>query len=159
MTAHSYANKRTLQDSVTKTANYTGTPMGGLAEFVDLVVTLNITSAVRTDETYDFYITSGDGVSEWDIIHFSQVATTGAKTFTATVCGRILPQNVTTASPGVAAVTSATLATVTGGANAIKSLGAGTVRHGPWGDRINHYLVVAGSAPSIVYSITVTPIR
>jgi hypothetical protein len=167
--AYSHRNSRVLQTQVTKTATYSGTvfapgatPSGaldGMGEFVDLIVTLNIVSAIRTDETYDFYITTGDGTSSWDIVHFPQVATTGAKTFTATVSGRVLPQNVTTASPGVAAVTSGTLATVSGGTHAIKSLGAGIVRHGPWGDRIGHEVVIAGSAPSIVYSIVVTPKR
>ena len=160
MSANGYRfpNSRNLVASNTYTANADGTEVAHLGEFVDLVVTLDVTALDRTsgDETYDLYITSGDGISEWDIIHFPQIASSGAKRFTAAVSGRVLPQNVTTASPGVSAVTTGTLATVSGGANAIKSLSAGIVRHGPWGDRINWHLVVGGTTPSITFAIWFT---
>ena len=149
-----------LQPAVTKAASFSGSNFvtRRLKNLKTLLVTLDITVAERdsADELYDFYITTGDGTSAWDLIHFPQIATTGAKRFTALVSAYPYPQNVTTAAPGVLAVTTGTLATVAGGANAIKSLGAGIVRHGPWGDRIGHELVVAGTvATGIGYSITV----
>lgn len=127
-----------------------------IGNFQELVITLDIISAVHTDETYDFYITMSDGVSIWDIAHFPQVATTGAKRFTA----RILSERqaeVTTATPGVAAEPSAILATITTGSGEGKrTLAAGKVRNGPFADYIGYDCVIAGSAPSIVYAITLT---
>ena len=75
---------------------------------------------------------------------------------TAKILGGISPTNVTTTGPGVAAVETATLDTIAAGADeGIKTLGAGLVRHGPWGDRLNHELVIAGTvATGITYSIT-----
>lgn len=150
----------TLQSSVTKAANFSGTAKTGLAGFRAVIVTLDITSAERdsANETYDFYITSGDGVSSWDVAHFPQIATTGAKRYTAIIDGELLPQEVTTATPGVSAVASGTYKTDTAGAGeGIKTLAAGKVRHGRVGDQLNHELVVAGTiATGIVYSITVT---
>lgn len=153
-----------LQPAVTKGVNFSGTRFVSkrLASCRELVITLDITSAERdsANETYDFYITMGDGVSEWDIVHFTQVATTGAKRFTARVQAEMLPQNVTSATPGVAAVDPSTLATISGGANAIMSLTAGLTRHGAFGDRIGHELVVGGTiVTGISYSIHVTAIR
>ena len=150
----------TLQASVTKAATFTGTALPITGGITALIVTLDITSAERdsANETYDFYITTSDGVSAWDVAHFPQIASTGAKRFTARIlCGAsLLPQNVTTAAPGVAAVDSGTLATITGGTNAIKSLAAGLVRHGQLGSSLNHELVIAGTvATGIVYSITI----
>jgi hypothetical protein len=149
-----------LAASATKTTNFSGTEKTSLGGFADLIVTLNITTTNRSDgdETYDFYITTGDGVSSWDIVHFPQIAATGTHRHTAIISGRVLPQNVTTAGPGVSAVTTATIDTIAAGADqGIKTLGAGIVRHGPWGDRINHELVVAGTTPSVTYSVTITP--
>ncbi len=158
------AIKIALQPAVTKGVNFSGTRFISkrLASCRELVITLDITAAERdsANETYDFYITMGDGVSEWDIAHFTQVATTGAKRFTRRVLAELLPQNVTSATPGVAAVDPSELATVSGGTNAIKSLTAGLTRHGPFGDRIGHELVVAGTiATGITYSIQITAIR
>jgi len=150
-----------LQASVTKAATYSGVPITGLGAFRQMIVTLDITSAERdsANETYDFYITTGDGVSAWDITHFPQIATTGAKRYSSTIVNTILPQEVTTATPGTAANVSGTLKTDTPGSNeGIKTLGAGKVRHGPWGDRISYELVIAGTVVTgIVYSITITP--
>ena len=143
---------RTANTSViyTTNQNFTGSR--------DLIITLDITAATHTTETYDIYITTTDGVSSWDIAHFPQVATTGAKRYTAVVSGYVYPQNVTTAAPGVQAVTTATLQTDTAGsANGIKTLGAGIVRHGPWGRYVGYELVCGGGGtPSITFSITVT---
>ena len=152
----------TMQASVTKAATFSGASLiKGLGNFKSLIVTLDVTAAERDtgNETYDFYITTGDGVSSWDIAHFPQIAATGAKRYTAIIAGDSRPVNTTTAGPGVEAVTTATLKTDTAGADqGIKSLGAGYVRHGPIGDRIGYELVVAGTvATGIVYSITVTP--
>ena len=146
------------QPAVTKAATASGTALRLGLHARDLIVTWNITAAERdsADETYDLYITTSDGVSSWDIAHFPQVLATGAKTFTAIISGYVYPQNVSTAAPGVQAVTTATLATATGQANVIKTLGAGLVRHGPWGDRINWELVVAGTVVTgISFSIQV----
>ena len=153
--------KIALQEAVTKAASYSATSLElpSLSRSRILIVTLDITSAERDtgNETYDFYITTGDGVSSWDLIHFPQIATTGAKRYTARIVRDVQPANVTTATPGVAAVDSATLATVSGGTHAIKSLGAGIVRNGPWGDLLGYELVVAGTVVTgIAYSITVT---
>ena len=148
----------TLQAGVTKTAAFSGTAVTGLAQYNNIIVTLDVTVTDRADanETYDFYITTGDSVAEWDIVHFTQIAATGTHRFTAKVMGEISPTNVTTAGPGVAAVETATLDTIAAGADqGIKTLGAGLVRHGIWGDRINHELVTAGTTPSITYSITI----
>jgi hypothetical protein len=152
-----------LQDSASKLATFSGTAQDlGLSRFRALIITLDITSAERDtgNETYDVYITTSDGVSSWDLVHFSQIASTGAKRFTARVLRDLLPQSITTAAPGVAAVESGTLATVSGGTNAIKSLGAGLVRHGPWGDTINQELVVAGTigGTGLVYSLKITAV-
>lgn len=152
-----------LQASTTKTATATGTALtfGGaglraLRSTRSLVFTLDIVSAVHTDETYDIYVTTSDGQSSWDVVHFPQIATTGAKRYTARVELDVRGENVTTASTGVAAVDSATLATVTAGSgNGIKTLTAGSVRNGPIGESLNHEIVIAGSAPSIVYSLKV----
>lgn len=154
------ASSFTLQASATKTANtsVTSTTNQWNNGARDLIITLDITAATHTTETYDIYITTSDGVSSWDIAHFPQIATTGAKRFTATISGHVYPQNVTTAAPGVQAVTTATMQTDTAGsANGIKTLGAGIVRHGPWGKTIGYELVCAGGgSPSITFSITVT---
>jgi hypothetical protein len=145
-----------LDSSVTKTASYAPAALDvHLDRFSELVCTWKIASAVHTDETYDLYLITGDGLSEWDIAHFPQVATTGAKTLTARIQAGLQPGNVTTAAPGVAAVDSATLSTAAIATNAPKSLAAGVVRHGPFGNYIRYELVVAGSAPSIVYSVQV----
>lgn len=154
--------KAVLQPAGTKTANFSGTAQDlGLSQFRVLIITLDITSAERdsADETYDIYVTTSDGVSSWDLVHFPQIATTGAKRFTARLVRDQLPQNVTTAGPGVAAVETGTMKTDTAGAGeGIKSLAAGKVRHGPWGDSINHELVVAGTfgGTGIGYSISIT---
>ncbi len=149
----------TLQPAVTKAASFTGAAIAVPANVRSINITLDITVAERDtgNETYDFYITTSDGVSAWDIAHFVQIATTGAKRFTASILCDILPQTVTTAAPGVSVVRSATLATASGGTNAIKSLAAGLVLHGPVGLTINHELVVAGTiVTGIAYSIQVT---
>lgn len=147
-----------LDSAVTKAASYAPAAADWqLDRYTELVITLKITSAERdsADETYDFYIITGDGLSEWDIVHFPQVATTGAKTFTArlsTVEG--IPQNITTAAPGVAANDSGTLLTTS--TNAPKTLAAGSVRQGPWGNTLRYELVVAGTVVTgIAYSIQV----
>src|SRR5580765_4481998 len=116
----------TLQGAVTKAATYSGTPLAlsgsGLASVKQsrsLIVTLDITVAERdsANETYDFYITTSDGVSSWDICHFPQIVSTGAKRFTARIALEGPLQTVTTAAPGVVAVESGTLATITGATN------------------------------------------
>ena len=146
-----------LQAATTKAASYAPAALDLKAgKFRQLLFTWDITAAERdsADETYDLYIITGDGVSEWDLVHFPQVATTGAKRFTAVVQEIMPPQTVTTAAPGVAAVVSGTLATVSGGTNAPKSLSAGMVRHGFWGNYIRYELVIAGTVASgITYSL------
>ncbi len=156
-----------LQPSATKAASATGTaltfgPAGlrQLRDYQSLIFTLDITSAERdsANETYDIYVTTSDDTGSWDIVHFPQIATTGAKRFVARVnLHPTRPENVTTAGPGVAANDSATIQVDTAGSNqGIKTLAAGTVRNGPIGCTINHELVVAGTiATGIVYSLTV----
>lgn len=155
------AGPKTLQAAVTKTASFSGEDLLGMEHCRELVVTLNVTAAERDsgDETYDVYITSGDGVSKWDIAHFPQIASTGAKRYTAVIKGDVKPSTTTTAGPGVEAVNTATMKTDTAGADqGIKTLTAGMVRHGVIGDRVGHELVVAGTVVTgIAYSLTVTP--
>lgn len=146
-----------LDSAVTKAASYAPAALDvHLDRYTELTCTLKVTSAERdsADEVYDFYLITGDGLSEWDLVHFSQVATTGAKTFTARVQGTLQPQNVTTATPGVSAVDSATLLTTS--THAPKTLAAGSVRHGPFGNNLRYELVIAGTVVTgIAYSIQV----
>jgi hypothetical protein len=148
-----------LDSGVTKTANHAPAAVDyHLDRYTELVITLKITAAERDtgNETYDFYVITGNGLSEWDLVHFPQVASTGAKTFTARLRSDMLPQNVTTASPGVAANESGTISTASGGAETPKTLAAGTVRHGPWGNMLRYELVVAGTiVTGISYSLQV----
>ncbi len=166
MTGTSFPNKlkcrldSPIDDATTTAATLAVAPLNlKLGNFQELVVTLDIISAERdsSDETYDFYITNSDGVSTWDIIHFPQVITTGAKRFTARVLSERLAE-VTTATPGVAAEPSATFATITSGSNEGKrTLAAGKVRHGPLADYLGYDLVITGTVVTgIVYKITVT---
>lgn len=151
----------TLEASVTKAISFSGTTKTGLAGFKQALVTWDITVAERdsANETYDLYVTSGDGVSSWDVAHFPQIATTGAKRYTAAIEAGLQPQEITTATPGVSAVMSGTLKTDTAGSGeGIKTLAAGKVRHGALGDRLGYELVIAGTiATGITYSVTVTP--
>jgi hypothetical protein len=149
-----------LENAATKTANFSlaATTERRLDRFTELVITLAITAATHTTETYDFYITTGDGWSTWDVVHFPQIATTGVKTFTARITSQNqIPTNVTTANPGVSANDTAIFQTDTAGANqGIKTLGAGIVRHAPWGSCLGYELVCAGGgSPSISYTISV----
>src|SRR5665213_1593876 len=87
--------KLQLQAPVTKGATFSFPPADQkLNRFRELIVTLDITSAERDsgDETYDLYITTGDGVSSWDLIHFPQIAATGAKRYMARIQSDLLPQ-------------------------------------------------------------------
>jgi hypothetical protein len=157
-----------LQPSATKGASYSGANLltlggAGLRALRDcryLEVTLDITSAERDtgNETYDFYITTSDGVSSWDIAHFPQIAATGAKRYTFQISLKPpTPVNVTTAGPGVLAQTTGSMKTDTAGSGeGVKTLGAGIVRHGAIGNSIGYELVVAGTvATGIVFSIQV----
>lgn len=152
----------TLESSITKAASFSGTSKSGLGVFSQAIVTWDVTVAERdtANETYDLYITSGDGVSSWDVAHFPQIATTGAKRYTVFIYGLTAnyPVEVTTATPGVAAVASGAFKTDTAGAGeGIKTLGAGKARHGVIGDRLGYELVIAGTvATGITYSVTAT---
>lgn len=144
-----------LANRLSKTANFSGDDVPVVGGYRSLVITLHIHSASRAtaNETYDFYVTTRLGDHIWDIAHFAQVAATGEALYVARVnTGGTLPQTVTSA--GLAS--NDTLLTVTsGGTHAVKSLAAGSVRHGPVGDKISHELVTGGTAPSVVYSIRV----
>lgn len=149
-----------FEPSITKAATYAPAQVNlELAGYRELLITLDITVAERDtgNETYDFYITGGDGVSSWDIVHFPQIATTGAKRYTARVLSE-REAEVTTATPGVAAEPTAIMKTDTAGAaEGTATLAAGKVRHGPFGNFFGYQLVVAGTVVTgIAYSITVT---
>lgn len=120
-----------------------------LDKYRELTVTWDITVAERdsADETYDLYITTGDGISSWDLIHFPQIATTGAKRYTAKIRADLLPQTV--ASNGTASNEGILLTSST---NAIKTLAAGSVRHGNWGSRLGYSLVIAGTVATGINS-------
>lgn len=130
-----------------------------LDRFREMVITLDVTAAERDDldETFDFWVTTGDGVSSWDLVHFPQIASDTPARYTARLVASARPENVTTASPGVAANDSATLLTTAAGAgNGIRTLAAGSVRHGKWGDRIGYSLDVGGTVTAgVTFSITV----
>lgn len=149
--------------------------VAGLAQFDAAAIVLVVNAAHRTDETYDIYVTGGlmkvvqitddSGIQiaeahplRWDVVHFPQIAsavTKGTpKIYVARVNGIILPETVTVASPGVTAIDPACLdISAPASAQGIKTLTAGMVRHGYWGDHLTHELVAAGTAPSIDYEI------
>jgi len=148
-----------LQSAVTKAASFSGASLDlGQRRWQELIITLDVTSAERdsADEVYTFFVTTGDGISFWDIVAFPIITTTGAKRYTARVlCDRLA--EVTTGTPGIAAEPTSNLRTVLAGSEeGIKTLGGGKVRHGPIGDRIGHELVVVGTVVTgIAYSITI----
>lgn len=154
-----------LHASGNELATKSGTPlvlgsagMRSLKSTRTLIFTLDVTAA-DSGGTYDIYATTGDDTSNWDVVHFSQIAGTSAKRYTARVKIDADPMGtVTTATPGVAAIDPATLATVTAGsAQGIKTLGAGLVRHGAIGNTFSHELVAAGTVTTgITYSLTMT---
>ncbi len=165
MTGTSFPNKlkcrldSPIADNTTLAATTVVAPINlKIGNFQELIVTLHIVSMDRTssDETADFYITMGDDQSVWDIIHFPQIATTGAKTYTARVLSERQAE-VTTATPGVAAEPTSIMKTDTSGSNEGKrTLAAGKVRNGPFADYLGYDCVIAGTAPSVVFTITVT---
>ena len=150
-----------LQAAVTKAVDYTLAPVDlRLSRFRELILTLKVTSAERDtgNELYDFWITAeNEAGQQYDLVHFPQIATTGAKTFVARLRSDLLPQTVTTASPGVASVESGSIKTDTSGADqGAKTLVAGTIRHGPWGDKLGYILDLGGTVVTgIAYSIHV----
>jgi hypothetical protein len=125
----------------------------------EVLLTLRVTAADRTtgNETYDFYVWSYHKLpcgkfSRWDIYHFPQIAADAEAIHTA-----ILkpdppePINVTTAGPGVAAVNTATLATITAGSGqAIRTLGAGYALHGFLGEGLGFSVAGGGTTPGPV---------
>lgn len=153
---------RTLLDSVvTKTATYSPAAIDvALDRYEEIVVTLSITAA-DSGGTYDFYLITGTefgqgSLAEWDLVHFTQQAGTTAHTYVARIRADLLPQTVTTAAPGVPAIDSATLSVAAGATNAPKSLAAGLVRHGAFGNSLRYALVAAGTVTTgITYSIQV----
>jgi hypothetical protein len=131
-----------------------------LDRFEELVVELQITAA-DAGGTYDFYLITGSGdpgsmLAEWDLVHFTQQASTSAHTYVARVRSDLLPQTVTTAAPGVSAVDSATLSVAASATNAPKSIAAGSVRHGAFGNTLRYELVAAGTITTgVTYSLRV----
>lgn len=154
-----------LQSAITATGDISGSDRPfPTKDPKEAIVVLKVTSADRTtgNETYDIYVTTGvtlaDGTkAKWDIAHFPQVATTGAKTYVAKVAGYGCPysQTVTTAGPGVMAVNTGTMKTDTAGAGeGIKSLTAGMTRSCVLGEFIGYELVTAGTTPILGFSLT-----
>src|ERR1017187_2459068 len=145
-----------LDAAVTKTASYAPAAVDfNLDRYVELVVTLKITAA-DAGGTYDFYIITGNTSGEWDLVHFTQQAGATAHTYVARVRADLLPQTVTTVAPGVPADDSATLSVAASATNAPKSLAAGSVRHGPWGNTLRYELVAASSVTTgVTYSVEV----
>ena len=148
--------------NLSKSADFNESNLGPVGHLQQLLVVLEIFSASRTDgdETYDFYVTSGDGRSEWDIVHFPQIASTGAKRYAAVIehnPGGASSNRVTTAVPGVSSLESATMKVDTAGADqGVKTLTAGVVRHGWIGSHLGWYLDVGGTTPGpVVFSISV----
>lgn len=123
-----------------------------------VIATLAVTAADRTnsDETYDFYLVTGDGTSEWDLVHFPQIAANAAKTYTTVVNSDIY--GTTVASNNATAVQPGQIRTDTAGANeAIRTLTAGMTRHGMIGSKLGYELVVGGTSPGpVAFSVVVT---
>lgn len=150
----------TLQARNTAAATATGADRDLGKGVRRLIVVLEIFSAERdsANETYDVYITSGAGTARWDIAHFPQIATTGAKRYVAPIYAEFAPvAEVTTAPPGVSANSPGCMKVDSAGsAEGIKTLAAGEVRHGALGEFIGHEIVIAGTvATGIDYAITV----
>jgi len=152
--------------NLSKSANFSEYDSREIGHIQNLLVVLDIASADRTDanETYDFYVTTrikrGGLVYEWDLIHFPQIASTGAKQYVAMLqhnSGIGGPNRVTTAVPGVSSLESGTMKVDTAGADqGVKTLAAGNIRNGWFGQELGHYLVVGGTTPGpVVYSIYV----
>lgn len=145
-----------LDSAVNKLASYAPASKDyRLDRFSELLITLNVTAAERpAAQTYDFYLITGDGQSEWDLVHFPQIAAAGPARFTARVQSLQLPQAVTAGAPGVATVAPSIINTLT--TNAPKTLAAGVVAHGPWGNMLRYELVVVGSLTTgINYTVQV----
>jgi len=139
-----------LDVNVTKNVNYAPSSLDlKMGRFREMVATLQIFSASRDagTETYDFYLISGDGMGEWDIAHWPQIASTGAKVYEARLFADIVPGVVTTgANPDVLLNDPGTIKTDTASSNqGPKTLAAGTVRHGPWGHKLRYELVVTNA--------------
>jgi hypothetical protein len=153
-------------DRISLSAAYDEYDPRELGHVQNLILFLHVISADRTDadETYDLYVTSritdpsGAKVLEWDLAHFPQIASTGEKVFSAVIqnnSGIGGPNRVTTAVPGVSSLESATMKIDTAGSDqGVKTLAAGTVRHGCIGQQLGWYLVTGGSTPGpIVFSL------
>ena len=125
-----------------------------LDRYTELVATLNITAA-EASRTYDVYLITGDGLAEWDLVHFPQIAAAGAAKLTARLLSNVLPQTVTPATPGVPAIAPGVIVPST--TNAPKTLPAGQIAHGPWGNMLRYELVCAGGAltTGITFSLQV----
>jgi hypothetical protein len=145
-----------LENAASKTASNAPAAVDlHLDRFAELVATLKITAA-DAGGTYDFYIITGNDLGEWDLVHFTQQAGVTAHTYVARIRSDLLPQTVTTAAPGVLADDSATLSVAASATNAVKSLAAGSVRHGPWGNTLRYELVAAGTITTgVTYSIEI----
>ena len=145
-----------LDSAVNKLASYAPASRDyNLDRYTELLITLNVTAAERpAAQTYDFYLITGDGYSEWDLVHFPQIALAGPARYTARVLSTQLPQAVTAAAPGVATVAPGIINTLT--TNAPKTLGAGVVAHGPWGNMLRYELVCVGALTTgIIYTLQV----
>jgi hypothetical protein len=154
-------------DRLSLSASYDEYDPRKLGHVKSVLLFLHVFSASRTDadEVYDFYVTSrikdqsGDKVLEWDLVHFPQIATTGEKVYSAVIqniSGVGGPNRVTTAVPGVSSLESATMKIDTAGSDqGVKTLAAGTVRHGLIGEQLGWYLVTGGTTPGpIVFSLS-----
>lgn len=166
MSNPSYTNKTfTLLSAETVSASASGTTtlaaiLTGAEPWQGLILTLQVAAAVVTSNaTYTVYVTCSDGASEWDIVAFPQIATSGSKTYTARIQPLILPQTVS--SSGSAANDDGVITTTTAGsAQGPRTLAAGSVRHGLHAGTINSYVVIGGTdaAPSITFSLFATAV-
>jgi hypothetical protein len=156
--------KITLQPMITLTPAQLAGPttingidkLFGLEDVKEVIITLNMVLADRTnaDETYAFFVNTfhrlPSGVyARWDICAFTSIATVTARYLTMVVKGQPPQvQTVTTAGPGVVAVNTSTLATITdAAAEGRGTLTAGMVRNGALGEGLNYTLIPAGTTP------------
>lgn len=123
----------------------TRTTTTGLAGFRDLAILINITGAGVVTGTLQLFLQdSQDGGTTWDDIVASNTFVFGAATTTQRffISGRI----ATTATQGSAV--------------ANETLVAGTVRNGPWGDRLRVREVITGiggTPTGVTYAISAVP--
>jgi hypothetical protein len=118
--------------------------VGGLVGVLDISTITTVGAG-----SIDFFLTTSDGISEWDVIHFPTIDTTNYGTYMAKVSTTILPQIVTGTTP----VNEGIIRTdgMNGGP---LTIAADSIRHGPVGTNFKVYVVSSDMAQSVTYRLT-----